>query len=81
MYVRDSIVPNKCKINDQCQRGEFILSILHALIAITRRLTNKEINIELQRDILGEEASGQVDYAISGIEDNLKISKSVICRI
>ncbi len=43
---------------NEATRCEFISSILHASIAITRRLTNKEINIELQRDISGEEASG-----------------------
>jgi len=60
---------------NEATRCEFISSILHASIAITRRLTNKEINIELQRDISGEEASGRVHYAISGIEDLLCITE------
>jgi hypothetical protein len=73
---------------NEATRCEFISSILHASIAIARRLTNKEINIELQSDISGEEATGRVDYAISGFEDLLciteespEISKSVICKI
>ena len=60
---------------NEATRRAFISSILHASIAITRRLTNKEINIELQRDISGEEASGRVDYAISGMEDLLYITE------
>ncbi|RHZ50876.1 hypothetical protein Glove_490g52 [Diversispora epigaea] len=39
-------------VRNRRQRGEFISSILQASIEIARRLTNKEINVELQ-DILG----------------------------
>ena len=60
---------------NEATRCEFISSILHASIAIARRLTDKEINIELQRDISGEEASGRVDYAITGMEDLLCITE------
>jgi len=60
---------------NEATRCEFISSILHASIAITRKLTNKEIHIELQGDISGEEASGRVDYIISGIEDLLYITE------
>ena len=54
---------------NEATRCEFISPILHASIGIARRLTNKEINIEFQRDISGEEASGRVDYAIKKVID------------
>jgi len=60
---------------NEATRCEFISSILHASIAITRRLTNKEINVELQIDVSGEEASGRVDYAITEMEDLLCITE------
>ncbi|CAJ0635585.1 917_t:CDS:2 [Entrophospora sp. SA101] len=53
----------------------FIESILHASIAIARRDTNKEIDILYQLDISGEEATCQVDYAISEMEDLLCITE------
>ncbi|CAG8672170.1 18837_t:CDS:2 [Dentiscutata erythropus] len=60
---------------NEATRCTFIESILHASIAVARRQTNKEIDIEYQRDISGEETSGRVDYAISGIEDLLCITE------
>ncbi|RHZ80831.1 hypothetical protein Glove_131g32 [Diversispora epigaea] len=58
---------------NEATRCTFIESILHASIAIARRETNKEIDTEYRRDISGEETSGRVDYAISGMEDLLCI--------
>ncbi|RHZ76804.1 hypothetical protein Glove_192g30 [Diversispora epigaea] len=60
---------------NEATRCEFISSILHASIAISQRLTNKEINIELQRNISGEEAFGRVNYIITGMEDLLCITE------
>ncbi|RHZ78558.1 hypothetical protein Glove_161g53 [Diversispora epigaea] len=61
MHERNTTAVNERKSMtdaNEATRCEFISSILHASIAITRRLTNKEINRELQRDVSGEEASG-----------------------
>ncbi|CAG8615167.1 7819_t:CDS:2 [Paraglomus occultum] len=57
---------------NEATRCEFTSSILHASIAIARRLTDKEINIELQRDI---SAFGRVNYVITGMEDLLCITE------
>jgi len=43
---------------------EFISSILHASIVITKKLTSQDIFIIFQKDISGENATGQVDYVI-----------------
>lgn len=59
MYVRKKTKIKSMTDTNEATRCEFISSILRALIAITRRLINKEINIELHRDISGEEVVQQ----------------------
>ena len=48
---------------NEATRCEFISSILHASIAIAKKLTSQDIFIVLQKDISGEDATGQVDKA------------------
>ncbi|CAB5123107.1 unnamed protein product [Rhizophagus irregularis] len=48
-------------------------SILHASIAIAKKLTTKDIFIVLQKDVSGEDATGRVDYVIKSLEDLLCI--------
>ncbi len=52
---------------------EFILAILHASIAIAKKLTSQDIFIVLQKDISDEDATGRVDYAIKSLEELLCI--------
>jgi len=54
---------------------EFISAILHASIAITKKLTSQDIFIMLQKDISGEDSTDRVDYAIKALEDLLYITK------
>ncbi len=54
---------------------EFILAILYALIDIIKKLTTQDIFIVLQKDILKEDSTDQVDYAIKALEDLLYITK------
>ena len=54
---------------------EFISSILHASIAIAKKLTSQDIFIVLQKDISSEDATGRVDYAIKSLEDLLCITE------
>src|SRR6266542_2894762 len=56
-------------------RCEFISAILHASIAIAKKLTTQDIFIVLQKDISGEDATGRVDYAIKSLEDLLCITE------
>ena len=60
---------------NEATRCEFILAILHASIAIAKKLTSQDIFIVLQKDISGEDATGRVDYAIKSLEDLLCITK------
>src|SRR5215207_10641159 len=56
-------------------RCEFISAILHASIAIAKKLTSQDIFIVLQKDISGEDSTGRVDYAIKALEDLLCITE------
>ncbi|RGB23237.1 hypothetical protein C1646_774807 [Rhizophagus diaphanus] len=60
---------------------EFISAILHASIAIAKKLTSQDIFIILQKDISGEDATGRVDYAIKSLEDLLCITEGKPCNI
>ena len=60
---------------NEATRCEFILAILHASIAIVKKLTFQDIFIVLQKDISGEDSTGRVDYAIKALEDLLYITE------
>ena len=60
---------------NEATRCEFISSILHASIALAKKLTSQDIIIVLQKDISGEDATGRVDYAIKSLEDLLCITE------
>jgi len=60
---------------NEVTRCEFISSILHASIAIAKKLTSQDIFIVLQKDISGKDATGRVDYTIKSLEDLLCITK------
>src|SRR5579871_1690750 len=52
---------------NKATRCEFISAILHASIAIAKKLTSQ--------DISGEDSTGRVDYAIKALEDLLCITE------
>src|SRR5437868_941746 len=54
---------------------EFISAILHASIAIAKKLTTQDIFIVLQEDVSGEDATGLVDYTIKSLEELLCITE------
>ena len=60
---------------NEAMRCEFISSILHASIAIAKKLTSQDIFIVFQKDVSGEDATGRVDYAIKSLEDLLCITE------
>ena len=60
---------------NEATRCEFISAILHASIAIAKKLTSQDIFIVLQKDISGEDATGRVDYAIESLEELLCITE------
>ena len=60
---------------NEATRCEFISSILHASIAIAKKLTSRDIFIVFQKDVSGEDTTGRVDYAIKSLEDLLCITE------
>ena len=60
---------------NETTRCEFISAILHASIAIAKKLTSQDIFIVLQKDISGEDATGRVDYVIKCLEDLLCVAE------
>ncbi|RGB21862.1 hypothetical protein C1646_777097 [Rhizophagus diaphanus] len=58
---------------NEATRCKFISAILHASIAIAKKLTSQDIFIVLQKYISGEDVTGRVDYAIKSLENLLCI--------
>jgi hypothetical protein len=54
---------------------EYILAILHTSLYIVKKITNKELILALQLEIIKEESTDQVDYAIKAFEELLCIIK------
>jgi hypothetical protein len=42
-------------------------AILHASLYIVKRITDKELTLAPQLEIVGEESTGRVDYAINSL--------------
>ena len=45
-------------------RNEYVVAILHTAINITRDATGKEFSMRPEYEIVGDESSGRVDFAI-----------------
>ncbi|RGB32601.1 hypothetical protein C1646_762710 [Rhizophagus diaphanus] len=60
---------------NEATRCKFISAILHASIAIAKKLTSQDIFIVLQKDISGEDVTGRVDYTIKSLEEFLCITE------
>ena len=66
---------------NETTRCEFISAILHASIAIAKKLTSQDIFIVLQKDISGKDAIGWVDYTIKSLENFFCITEGKPCNI
>ncbi|PKY54578.1 hypothetical protein RhiirA4_481748 [Rhizophagus irregularis] len=55
--------------SNEAIRCEYISTILHACVHITKNLTGKYIRINPQFEIVGGESTGRVDYAIGALEE------------
>jgi hypothetical protein len=56
---------------------EYISTILHASIYIVKRITGEKLSLNPQFEVVGEEATERVDYAIQKIID--AIHQELIC--
>ncbi len=48
----------------EAMRNEYVVAILHTAINITRDATGKEFSMRPEYEIVGDESSGRVDFAI-----------------
>src|ERR1043166_1348813 len=48
----------------EAMRNEYVVTILHTAINITRDATGKEFSMRPEYEIVGDESSGRVDFAI-----------------
>ncbi|PKB96139.1 hypothetical protein RhiirA5_507043 [Rhizophagus irregularis] len=61
--------------SNEAIRCEYISAILHACINIVRELTGKKISLNPQFEVVGEENTGRVDYAIQALEELICITE------
>ncbi|PKY52395.1 hypothetical protein RhiirA4_470001 [Rhizophagus irregularis] len=59
--------------SNEAMRCEYISTILHASLYIVKRITSKEITLAPKLEVVGEESTGQVDYAIKALKEFLCI--------
>ncbi|RGB23455.1 hypothetical protein C1646_677095 [Rhizophagus diaphanus] len=67
--------------SNEAMRCEYISAILHASLYIVKRITDKELTLALQLEIVGEESTGQVDYAIKVLEELLCIMEGKLHQV
>ncbi|POG73386.1 hypothetical protein GLOIN_2v1587390 [Rhizophagus irregularis DAOM 181602=DAOM 197198] len=59
----------------EAMRNEYVVAILHSAINITRDDTGKELSMRPEYEVIGEESSGRVDYAIKDVENLICITE------
>ena len=65
------------KSSNEAVRCSYIEAILLSAICIVKRIVIKKITLEPQFEVVGEEATGRVDYAIKKVIDLL--NEELIC--
>ena len=60
--------------SNEAMRCEYISTILHASLYIVKRIiSDKELTLVPQLEVVGEESTGRVDYAIKALEELLEL--------
>ncbi|RGB21756.1 hypothetical protein C1646_777319 [Rhizophagus diaphanus] len=67
--------------SNKAMRYEYILAILYASLYIVKRITDKELTLALQLEIVGEESTGRVDYTIKALEELLCITEEKLHQV
>ena len=65
------------KSSNEAVRCSYIEAVLLSAIFIVKRIVRKRISLEPQFEVVGDEATGRVDYAIKKIIDSL--NEELIC--
>ncbi|PKK61980.1 hypothetical protein RhiirC2_194894 [Rhizophagus irregularis] len=67
--------------SNEAMRCEYISAILHASLYIVKRITDKELTLAPQLEVVGEESTGRVDYAIKALEELLCITEGKLHQV
>ncbi|CAG8547226.1 7886_t:CDS:2, partial [Racocetra fulgida] len=67
--------------SNEAMRCEYISPILHASLYIVKRITKKELSIAPQLEVVGEENTGRVDYAIKALEELIYITEGKLHQV
>jgi hypothetical protein len=61
--------------SNEAMRCEYISSILHASLQLVKKLTKKDLILKPHFEVVGEESTGRVDYAIKALEELICITE------
>ncbi|RIA79664.1 hypothetical protein C1645_882569 [Glomus cerebriforme] len=67
--------------SNEAMRCEYISTILHASLYIVKRITEKELVLAPQLEVVGEGSTGQVDYAIKSLEELICIMEGKLHQV
>ncbi|CAG8517783.1 6909_t:CDS:2 [Dentiscutata erythropus] len=67
--------------SNEAMRCEYISTILHASLYIVKGITNKELTLAPQLEIVGEESTSRVDYAIKALEELICITEGKLHQV
>ncbi|CAG8753958.1 12406_t:CDS:2 [Gigaspora rosea] len=67
--------------SNEAIRCEYISTILHASLYIVKRITSKELTLAPQLEVVGEESTGRVDYAIKNLEELICITEGKLHQV
>jgi len=67
--------------SNEAMRCEYILAILHASLYIVKRIIKKEFTLTPQLEVVSEESTGQVDYAIKALEKLICITEGKLHQV
>jgi hypothetical protein len=62
-------------------RCVYISTILRASLYIVKRITDKELTLSPQLEVVGEESTDQVDYAIKTLEELICITEGKLHQV
>jgi hypothetical protein len=62
-------------------RCVYISTILHSSLYIVKRITDKELTLSPQLEVVGEESTGRVDYAIKTLEELICITEGKLHQV
>src|SRR3954449_6672164 len=67
--------------SNEAMRCEYISAILYASLYIVKRITKKELTLAPQLEVVGEESTGRVDYAIKALEELICITEGKLHQV